>query len=257
VTLTAYSACGNTFIVISGAPVPESDKPCYVLENVGQYDGAIFIEGTKENPVMDYFNRDGSRGEMCGNGARTFIKALFDRKWAAIGESMSFQTRSGMLAGRLLDSDSIVVSMPEPIYLGGFAHKGWQGYFYRVGVPHLVFYMDNRRPFDVERIGYDFSHLEETMGTSNPFRFSTNVNFLTINETGINVRTYERGVWRETRSCGTGSVACASLFRKWRYPHLNQVQVQTKGGQLTVIWEKDRVSDRETVFLKGKVERIS
>ncbi len=44
-------------------------------------DGLMFCEkSSKADIKMNYYNSDGSRGEMCGNGIRCFAKFVYDSK---------------------------------------------------------------------------------------------------------------------------------------------------------------------------------
>ena len=79
-----------------------------------------------------------------------------------------------------------------------------------------------------------------------------NVNFIEqIDESRIQVRTYERGVENETLSCGTGVTASALIASRTRgLPP--PVQVVTRGGELIVDFDKHF----EEVYLEGPVEFV-
>jgi diaminopimelate epimerase len=64
------------------------------------------------------------------------------------------------------------------------------------------------------------------------------------------VRTYERGVENETLSCGTG-VTASALMAAHNDNGFNHVDVKTKGGHLSV--EFDKISDSEfrNIWLSG------
>ena len=67
-----------------------------------------------------------------------------------------------------------------------------------------------------------------------------NVNFVQSDESGIFIRTYERGVESETLSCGTGVVAAVlSLFLSNKLLTKNDIIVNAKGGSLKVSYEYD------------------
>ena len=89
-----------------------------------------------------------------------------------------------------------------------------------------------------------------------------NVNLLAIENDGIRVATYERGVEDETLSCGTGVTACALVYAK-NFPESGRhVKVKTKGGHLEVFWERSQ-QGFEQIYLvgpaafvyQGKIER--
>ena len=78
-----------------------------------------------------------------------------------------------------------------------------------------------------------------------------NVNFVeTIDDDHIFVRTYERGVEDETLSCGTG-VTASALIAAHNDNGFNRVEVKSKGGNLSV--EFDKISDTKftNIWLSG------
>ncbi len=89
----------------------------------------------------------------------------------------------------------------------------------------------------------------------------TNVNFVEKQETGIYVRTFERGVEAETLSCGTGVTASAIAAVISGQFDTDTVNVRTRGGDLSVsmkvsgrnindIW----LSGPATFVFKGEIE---
>lgn len=86
IDFTKMHGAGNDYIYIDGAkfPVPAGEKP-EIVRKLSAYhfgigsDGVIFINpGTKAMFEMEMYNRDGSRGEMCGNGIRCVGKFVYD-----------------------------------------------------------------------------------------------------------------------------------------------------------------------------------
>jgi len=83
-----------------------------------------------------------------------------------------------------------------------------------------------------------------------------NVNFVEQrDEDHIVVRTYERGVEDETFSCGTG-VTASALVNYHNENGFNEVIVITKGGRLSV--EFDRVGENNfaNIWLCGPAEKV-
>ena len=65
----------------------------------------------------------------------------------------------------------------------------------------------------------------------------------------LRVKTYERGVEGETLSCGTGSVAAATIARHQGMIR-DSVIVKTKGGELTITFVNDMP------FMEGPAETV-
>ena len=77
-----------------------------------------------------------------------------------------------------------------------------------------------------------------------------NVNLVSdLGNGSIYVRTFEKGVERETLSCGTGAVASVIAF-SLKKKH-NVKKVMTKGGELKVIFQKNRLNEFSNVYLIG------
>jgi diaminopimelate epimerase len=65
----------------------------------------------------------------------------------------------------------------------------------------------------------------------------------------LEIRTCERGVEGETLSCGTGSVAAASVARRLGLVE-DEVQVQTRGGPLLITFEEGKA------FMEGPAATV-
>jgi diaminopimelate epimerase len=93
------------------------------------------------------------------------------------------------------------------------------------------------------------------MKVAPPVRFDkhfpkgANVNFVQREGRDLRMRTYERGVEGETLSCGTGSVAAASVARHLGYVRDSTV-VHTKGGDLKITFVND------IAFMEGGAETV-
>ena len=61
---------------------------------------------------LHFYNSDGSRGEMCGNGARCICKFAYDNGIA--GEEMTVQTDAGLVPGWRLAENRYQVKLNNP-----------------------------------------------------------------------------------------------------------------------------------------------
>jgi diaminopimelate epimerase len=98
------------------------------------------------------------------------------------------------------------------------------------GVPHAVIF--------VEDMVFDNRETAPLIRHNSLFPEGANVNFVKIGQP-LEIRTFERGVEGETLSCGTGSVAAASVARRLGLVD-DEVLVQTKGGPLIITFEEDK-----------------
>ncbi|MEN6590187.1 MAG: diaminopimelate epimerase [Fervidobacterium sp.] len=240
-----YSATGNSFVVIDivGQSIDDSAKSSLVVEHVGERDGVIFVEQRDGVFHMDYFNRDGKRADFCGNGARTFLTFL--RSFYGISGQVTFSTYSGNLVGKVYDA--ISVQMPTPEFLDevhveaqiGHSRLDLHGGLLKVGVPHVVFAVDELSD-DLISLAPEIRRI-----------YDANVNF--FRKTGnkkFEIRTYERGVERETLSCGSGTTATACYVKYILNGDASlpdHIYVQARGGELQVSF------DNYGVFLSGGV----
>ncbi|MGV9979344.1 diaminopimelate epimerase [Micromonospora wenchangensis] len=186
---------------------------------------------------MDYWNSDGSFAEMCGNGARVFVRYLLATGLATpTGGTLPVATRAGLVRARV-DGDSIAVEMRRPrLYdassavLGGLALPGTA---VDVGNPHLVCAL----PAGIDLADLDLTRAPEF--DPRVFPHGVNVEFTApadpVDGTDDHVlmRVYERGS-AETLSCGTGACAVAAVALRDATRDTGVVAVDVPGGRLTV-----------------------
>lgn len=193
---------------------------------------------------MKYYNSDGNESSMCGNGGRCLVKFASDigiikseyRFIAIDGEHEAEIETDGNVALKMNDVKSIT--------------SEYNRHVLNTGSPHYVEVAENVMDLDVYEKGRAIRYSDEFKADG------INVNFVQHTEEPdkIIVRTYERGVEDETFSCGTG-VTAAALVSYHNENGYNYVHVQTKGGELSV--EFDKIADRfENIWLIGPAERV-
>ena len=218
ISFTKMSAAGNDFIVIDNrrARFPARRKSlirnlCARCAGIGA-DGILLLCRSQQADFrMRIFNPDGSEPEMCGNGARCI--ALYARHKRLIAKQFTMETKAGIIKGTINSPDKITLFMgaPQDIRLNlkiKVAGKYINIYTINTGVPHVILYVNNINEIAVEDIGRRIRYLKKFAPAG------TNVNFVQLNDNNrIAVRTYERGVEKETLACGTGAVASAIISR--------------------------------------------
>ena len=186
---------------------------------------------------MDYWNADGSYAEMCGNGARVFVRYLVAAGLAdPAGETLPVATRAGVVRA-VVQGDTIAVEMRRPrMYdtasaaLGGLTLAGTA---VDVGNPHLVCTL----PAGLELAALDLTRAPDVDPTV--FPAGVNVEFTTPAEPvdgtdgHVLMRVYERGS-AETLACGTGACAVGAVVLRDAGQDTGIVTVDVPGGRLTV-----------------------
>ncbi len=254
------SGSGNDFIIIDNRNNVVEEKnlsdfissACRRKMSVGA-DGLILIENSKNIDFKwRFFNSDGSRAEMCGNGARCAARFAYINKIA--GPKMSFETDAGIVLAQVknglvkikmtepkdLKFDFTIDAADEPVTVSSI----------NTGVPHVVIPVDNIDDIEVVKLGRKIRYHKKFAPAG------TNVNFFyPVNEDKIKIRTYERGVEGETLACGTGAVACALVYAN-KTNIKSPISVMTKsGGWLSIYFER-KTDAFYNIYLKGDARII-
>ncbi len=212
-------------------------RMCHRKFGIGA-DGLILIRNHDEADFeMIYYNSDGRRTSLCGNGSRCAVK--FANELGIVSGSCTFMTVEGILDGKI-DGDLIHIKMPDVKNVEIFESH----YFLNTGSPHHICHVKEVESHDV------FHEGRKIRNGAPYFKKGTNVNFVqTINKSEIFVRTYERGVEDETLSCGTGVVAAALVqsIEGGQSP----VKVKTLGGELQISFEKGDNHSFTNIYLIG------
>lgn len=254
------SGSGNDFIIIDNRNkiVEETDLPGFISRicrrkvSVGA-DGFILIENSdRADFKWRFYNSDGSKAEMCGNGARCAARFAFLNGFA--GENLSFETEVGVVHGQVKD-DRAKVKMPDPVdlrldYPVNLRSGPVTVSSVNTGVPHVVIMKEAVEDVDVVGLGKEIRY-HNTFAPA-----GANVNFICQRGPGqLAIRTYERGVEDETLACGTGSIAAAlvsSCKLNWKSP----VKLLTRSGESLVINFNGHDGIYKDIYLEGDARLI-
>ena len=251
-------ASGNDFVVVDNRskiiqdPVRFAKEICTPHTAVGA-DGVLLFENSKKAGFkMRIINSDGSEAEACGNGFRCI--ALFARKILKYPSRFQFESESGLIEARVgekrvrvqLVAPSDIRLRKEIEVLGHRLHYS----FMNTGVPHVVIFVEGLSKIDVASVGRAIRYHRDFQPRG------TNVNFVEI-KTGkeIHVRTYERGVEKETLACGTGSTASAVMSALAGYVQ-PPVRVKTRGGEMLTISFEHQGNKMTNVTLEGEAHFV-
>lgn len=245
ISFVKYQGTGNDFVVIdnrdSSFPIKDHALIAQICQrNYGiGADGFIAIESdTTSDFFMRYFNANGHEGSLCGNGSRCAIH--YANSLGLTQKHVVFCAADGLHQAKFV-GEEIALSLHDVSH--------WEirdkDLFIDTGSPHHITFVDDVAAVNVATSGAAIAH-------GAPYHADgTNVNFVeVIAADGLYVRTFERGVEAETLSCGTGVTAAAIGGHLSKRINAEKINVQTKGGVLTVSFSA--TSDKyESVVLQG------
>ena len=248
------NGAGNDFMVIDAREDENRDFSALALKLCAMTGADGFMAVGKSDCAdfrLHFYNSDGSRGEMCGNGARCICRFAYDLGIATA--EMTVQTDAGIVPGWRLSENQYRVKLNNPSVLD-LHRKGNIAYaeLGDPGVPHGVFQYEGDLWGDKEALRI---HMEALRHDS-AFPKGANVNFYQVLAgTEVRVLTFERGVEDFTLACGTGtaSVACV-LWKKGLLPG-GHLTAHNPGGtlQVRIHGNEDTV---EEIFLEGPTEIV-
>ena len=273
-TFAKLNGAGNDFIMIEDMADAISFTPDQVERICDRHfgvggDGVIVVKPSPREECaayMDYYNSDGTKAQMCGNGVRCFSKFLVDRgivdpaAGSFVADTLSgpkpitFELdEEGKLARATVDmGEPILEAKSIPVHLRETETAFGPAVVEQslnlgditvsvtcvsMGNPHAIVFVDNPATCDVEKIG-------RTIETSKAFPEKTNVEFAHVNKSSIDMRVWERGCG-ETLACGTGCCATAVAAHLTKRAG-RKTSIHVLGGVIDIDWR-----DNNHVFMTG------
>ncbi len=252
--------CGNDFVLMDNRQLRLSREVmadwaravCRKAFGVGA-DGMILLdhapEGSRADYIWHFYNADGSRAEMCGNGARCATRLAYLLGMAP--EKHVLGTDAGDIEAEVFPGSNEVrvrLTPPKNLELNidlDLGARKVEAHFVDTGVPHTVIIEPSLERAPVRELG------ATTRFHPHFAPAGTNANFIEIvDRSHINLRTYERGVEDETYACGTGAVACVVVTNALGLTD-NAVEVTTTGKERLGI----AIVDGQT-YLRGAAEIV-
>nr|NQU94057.1 diaminopimelate epimerase [Bacteroidota bacterium] len=197
-----FHGTGNDFILIDLTKISLSFTKKDISDLCDRHfgigaDGLILLRSTAMCDFhMQYFNSDGKEGTMCGNGGRCTV--AFAQLMGVIDQSARFIAIDGVHTGEVISMHSNIYNIRLQLNNTEMPEIINDGYLINTGSPHFVKFVENNQEVDVVEEGRKIRNRRDLWPDG------VNVNFVSVSDGGINVRTYERGVENETLSCGTG-----------------------------------------------------
>ncbi len=255
IAFSKYQGAGNDFILIDNRNNdfdPNNHdlvaKMCDRRFGIGA-DGLMLLAHTKNSAIasdfeMIYYNADGQKGSMCGNGGRCIV--AFARDLGVINHETVFMAVDGLHHANIHE-EQVQLGMIDVTHYD----RDGEAYVLQTGSPHYVQFVEGLAELDVYTVGGAIRNNDvyKTDGI--------NVNFVEKEDEGVYFcRTFERGVEDETFACGTGAtaVAMAIALQEKREGH-QEIPIRVLGGQLRISFDKQGDSFTQ-VFLHGPAKWV-
>ena len=247
------NGAGNDFMVIDARGQQlDFEKLSVELCQITGADGFMAVDHSEKGDFkLHFYNSDGSRGEMCGNGARCICRFAYDNGIA--GQAMVVETDAGLVPGWRLTKDQFKVQLNNPSILD--LHRKPDAAYVELGDPGV--------PHGVKEIpGLTWEQGPERWEMAKALRFDpafpkgANANLYGwLDETTVRILTFERGVEDYTLACGTGSGSVAvTLWAQGKLPG-GVLTVKNRGGDLTVTVHGEN-GTVEALYLEGPTEVV-
>ena len=241
---TKMNGAGNDFILADNRAgkiqltSEQVTRLCHRQRGIGA-DGLMLLvpcASGKADWAWEFWNSDGSRAEMCGNGARCFARYI--QRLTGTTGSLTFETVAGVISAsfqgervtvNLTAPHSLKLNEQVPLATGPTAIHSLN-----TGVPHAVLFVPDADKAMVNQLGAEVRYHTHFKPKG------TNVNFAQVlGPNHIRVRTYERGVEGETLACGTG-VSAAAMIASRVQGFTSPVRVLVQGGDtLEISFQSD------------------
>lgn len=211
------SGAGNDFMVLDARGTQlDFEKLARQLCALTGADGFMAVDTARDADfTLHFYNSDGSRGEMCGNGSRCICRFAYDKGIA--GARMVIHTDAGPVPGQRLSEQQYRVKLNAPSVVD--LHRLENAAYVELGdpgVPHAVVELPGLEWEMADRLREEARRLRHHPA----FPKGANVNFYTwLAESEVRILTFERGVEDFTLACGTGSgsLACV-LYAQGKLP---------------------------------------
>ena len=257
---TKMNGAGNDFVAVDNREPKIQLTPRQVVRICDRHrgvgaDGVMLLipcASGKADWSWDFYNSDGSRAAMCGNGARCF--ARFIQKLTGAKNQLTFETGAGVITANF-HGERVTVNLtaPKDLRLNEIVSLNSGAmtiHSLNTGVEHAVIFVDDADQAMVQPTGAEVRHHRHFAPKG------TNVNFVQLlGANCIRVRTYERGVEGETLACGTG-VTASALIASHVHQFRSPVKVQVQGGDNLEVSFDEKNGEFENVKLTGPAEFV-
>jgi diaminopimelate epimerase len=279
IRFTKMQGAGNAFVVLDETQgrlgLPPAHYRLLAARPFGVGADQILSVRPSPAPGLDFeyviHNADGGEVEHCGNGARCFVRYVRD-KGLTDKSTVRVKVQQGEIALRMNPDGRVTVDMGRPVFDTARVP------FDAAGLTPVVQGFGQKWPLALAEYAQDASIMIAVVSMGNPhavllvpdvdsapvaqtgplieshLRFPRRVNagyLQIVDRSHVRLRVFER-VAGETLACGTG--ACAAVAAGIRLGLLDaQVDVQTRGGLLTIAWSGQ---EADSVFMTGPATSV-
>jgi diaminopimelate epimerase len=287
IRFTKMQGAGNDFVVLDETrarhQLTQAQYRFLADRHFGVGADQILTVRPAPNDTLDFeyviHNADGGEVEHCGNGARCFFRYVHD-KGLTSKDLVRVKVQQGEIELQMNPDGRVTVNMGAPLFnlsqvpfhAEGLQHKSVNGFEVwhltlnlkdvATGVPAVadVAVVSMGNPHAVQRVDNVDTAPVLTHGplieNHSAFPNRVNAGFMQVlSRDVIRLRVFERGAG-ETLACGTG--ACAAVVAGIRMGLLNpKVDVQTRGGVLTIEWQGATLNDMsQPVLMTGPAASV-
>ena len=230
------NCCENSFILVDlrNSEMERTEKVLFAKEMIPRFDvdSALFLTTSKIADIhVEIFEQDGSQSDACGNGM-LLISHLLN-----IGSGV-IETKAGIFNFRCTDEKVSVILKLRNVKVEGVP-RDHHFLFVRSGEPHLVAIVDNIQDIDLTKMGEDLQK---------DYRDGINVNIIQkVNDSKYFIKTYERGLFDITQSCGTGTLSSYTAVKFFTDKKQAEVVEFVSTGGTHWVSEKDGGLELETL----------
>ncbi len=224
-------------------------------------DQLIYIKKNRKiDAGLEFYNSDGSQAGACGNGTRCVAYFLSKEKNK---KEITVWTTSGNLKSTIVSVNEVETEIGEPklnwdqiplsqnintknLGLKLIDNDGKEfigGIAVNVGNPHVVFFLENIKNFNLEKQGPEIEN-------NNMFPDKCNLTLAEkINKNLIKVRVWERGAGL-TKACGTAACATAVAANLDNLSN-SRTEIEFSLGKLII-----NIDKKNSIHMKGPVSNI-
>lgn len=256
-----YHGCHNSFVICDYMDCDLSNLAKIYCEK-HHTDGFIAVKRLSNSECsleMYFYNQDGSRAPMCGNGIRCMVRYAYDNAYIKSNEIIKILTLSGIREIIITSVDPFIVKVNlgkpnfNPIQLSIDSDKEYINEIFPVtkdkNINLTAIYLGTHHSVTIVNSIEEANELGSLVCHHPFFKVGVNANFVIIqNRKNIFVKTFERGVgW--TLACGTGASSSFTVLNMLDLVD-DEVTAHFIDGKIKVSINKDK-----DILMEGPAEK--